>query len=156
MKPQQAGRVLIISGERGDIENFPGSKLLLAAGGANYVSTHIANQKRAFELANGKTYHGRRFSAPVKTEDEDDDQGSSDNPSGDVESSSSLPNWLDEKVLPTTDHEAVNRAIHFLQRKVPGYIWGRLLIVAEQNPERVAELANELKKEIDDMVGRLV
>ena len=158
MKPAQIGRFLIWAGERGLLSiDFPGSKLLLMAGGASYASNHIGSVKRKITLENGKEYEGRAYVAPVKDDDgtEDEGQNACDTHIRGAESSVPVQKWLNEKVIESSNPEAVERAVSYLLKQVVGNIWGRFLLIAEHDPAQLVKVADELKDKIDEMVDRL-
>jgi len=157
LKPQQAGRMITIAGERGDLKDFPGSKLLLMVGGANFFSSHVARAKREITLKNGKTFSGRAYIAPAREVAGEDEEDQSDNDTHLQHAASSLPasNWLDEKVVSTIDPATFDRAVRYLFNQVTGNIWKRFLHIAEHKPGEVERIAGELKDRIDEMVERL-
>lgn len=157
-KPQQIGRLFIIGGERGDFEMFPGSKLLVMAGGAHYASQHIANQREKITLPNGEIVEARAYVAPIRGDDgeEEDDQAVSDYQKSGITSSSPAQNWLNERVVGIDDPKSFDRAVSYLLMKpVPGTIYERLKIIALHRPEEVRRVANKLKAEITRMVKQL-
>lgn len=147
MKPAQVARLLIVARQRGDVAQdlLPADKLLLMTGGAAHVSGYTANQKAKVEV-NGKTYDARAYVAPVGEEEEDDHPPDDTHPQDVIPSSDPLVNVKGE--------QALDYAKKYLTVKVPGYIWGRLLIVAA-NEGDVKQVAAELKAEIDRMVKEL-
>lgn len=147
MKPAQVARLLIIARQRGDVaaDLFPADKLLLMTGGAVHVSSYTAMQKAKVEV-NGKTFEARAYVAPVGEEEEDDYSANDTQYQGVTSSPDPLVNVKGEAAL--------DYAQKYLTVKVPGYIWGRLLIVAA-NEGDVAQTAQQLKDEIDRMVKAL-
>ena len=148
MKPAQIARLLIVGRQRGDVsaEILPADKLLLMTGGAYHISGYTAMQRAKVEV-NGKTYDARAYVAPVNEEDEGDDH---------VRDDTQTPNVspLSDFVVPVMGEQALENCKKYLTIKVPGYIWGRLLIIAA-NGGNVSEVGQLLKGEIDRMVSEL-
>lgn len=157
LKPAQIARFLSIARLRGlaDEQILPAIKHMIMHGGAVYISRYTARQERSYEI-NGKEYQGRAFVAEVKEDEvEDEDQAQSDTHRDSVQSEAPVPPFVNDKLVEAGDPIAYERAAHYLLSVVPGYIWGRLLIVAEQQPDELDQVVDELKNKIDEMVTRL-
>lgn len=148
--PQKLGRLCVIGNERGDVAEgeFPASKLLLQTGAAFTVSSILARRMKAVEV-NGKSYNAREFIAPVYQDLPDVTQPDT--------AEAAKPELLDgagTSFVKTVSPFALERATRYLVEKVPGYVWGRLLIVAANDGD-VQQVADELKRHIDEMVTKL-
>lgn len=144
------GRLAIVARERGDAPQdiIPGNKLLLNAGAAVEISSIAARRKTTVELADGREIEVREFVAPYRDDEVDrlanDNQDMGVNPSPDDY----------DGFVPVHSTVANTRATNYLLKKVPGYIYGRLAIIAANGGE-VQEAAELLKDKIDEMVKRL-
>lgn len=149
--PAKIGRLAIIARERGVAPDdiLPANKLLLNTGAALEISTAIAARKRTVETADGKEIEVREFVAPVREEEEGhhtyDNQDNSASPSP-------LPD--NTAIISVLSDTARARALDYLLKIVPGYVYGRLAIIAVNGGD-VAAAADSLKGKIDEMVERL-
>ena len=136
--PLQTGRMAIALRHLGmaDDDVLPENKLLLNAGAAYAVSQAFAHRRRKTTVE-GKEYAVREYVGSVPDDDEDD---------GVV---------VERSIVTSLSPEGAARARRYLARSVPGYIWGRLVLIAEQDADEVREAADALKASIDEMVARL-
>lgn len=145
----QAARLGIIARERGlapdDI--LPANKPLLMTGAAKHISSVIASKHIEAQTPSGNTYTVREFVAPVR--EGEDDQLNNDTLEGDV-----TPSPEPETFASSQSEEGNGRAWNYLLKRVPGYIYGRLKIIAVNGGD-VKEAAEELKNKIDELVLRL-
>ena len=146
----QVARLAIIARERGlaPTNILPENKPLLNAGAAVDISSKIARRMKEAQLPNGNTLTVREFVAPVREEEE---EGQLANDTQNVLAPSSP---LPETFVSVESPEARGRALDYLYKIVPGYIMGRLKIIAISGGD-VKAAADELKNKIDEMVDRL-
>ena len=126
---------------------LPADKLMLLSGGRAHISVMLACQKREVKLANGSTFNVREFVASVH--DEEPDNGDGDSVLADEVPAFDNRGWID-----SGDPLASKRAAQYLDRVVPGHIWNRLAIIA-QNDGDVKEAASVLLGKVGDMIERL-
>ncbi len=156
MNTAKVARLAIISRERGNApaDILPANKPLLNSGGAVAISTKIAQRHKEVQLKNGKTLTVREFVAPVR----DEDEGQATDDAQVANAPSPLPETLrhaqDATFVNVQSDEAKGRALDYLYKIVPGYIMGRLKIIAVNGGD-VKAAADELKARIDEMVERL-
>lgn len=150
--PQKIGRLAIVARERGNAPNniLPPNKLLLNAGAAVEVSQIVARRKTKRELPNGKEIEVRDFVASVR---EDGNQSINDTHQHHVTPPSPINN-NNHGFVYVESETALQRAQDYLAKVVPGYICGRMEIIA-LNGGDVRQAAKELKKRIDEIVKRL-
>jgi hypothetical protein len=131
VKPSEMGRLVTIAQEKGDMADgvISSHKIRLMKGSAMAVSSIIAKFKTQSNLKNGNKVNHRTFTCAT--------EGANVDAVVDAESKAGLQN-----------------ATNYLRNVVPGYIQGRLAIVAANNGD-VRQLADELKTKIDEMVMRL-
>jgi hypothetical protein len=149
LKPAAVARLLIVGRERGDVDNevLPANKMLLMTGGAVAISRETAFAKTPVKVGE-ETYQARAYVSPVGEEEgEEGDQRADDTLESGV---SSLPDFL----TGVKGDKALEYATKYLDVKVPGYIWGRLLIIATNGGD-VKEAGKRLKVAIDEMVVEL-
>lgn len=144
----QAFRMATAARERGlaPADILPANKLILQTGGILNVNGLIARRMKEVQLANGSTTTVREFVAPVREEEE----GHSVCDTQKI----SAPSPLLEFYVSTQSKEGNGRALDYLLKIVPGYIMGRLKIIAANGGD-VAAAADALKAKIDEMVTRL-
>ena len=132
--PMKSGRLAIAARElnraKGDI--LPENKLLVNSGAAVAVSQAFSRQSQEVTI-NGRDWDVRSYVAPIHED-------------GNVD--------YERTFVESDTQEAVDRAIMYLDRVVPGYVAGRLAIIA-QNGGNVAEAANTLKANIDEIAEKL-
>lgn len=144
----QAFRMATAARERGlaPADILPANKLILQTGGVLNINSLIARRMKEVRLANGSMTTVREFAAPVREEEEgqltcDTQQGRAPSPSL-------------EFFTPSLSEEGNERAVDYLLKRVPGYVYGRLKIIAANGGD-VAAAADALKTKIDEMVTRL-
>jgi hypothetical protein len=135
--PQKMGRMIVAGREVGKAEAtlVPPTKLLIQTGAASHWVQSLVRERETFDLDNGKEVSVRRYVGTGLLED----LGETDDGS-----------WVAAE-----NPVAAERATKYLTQVVPGYIWGRLGILAA-NGGQVQAAADALKASIDDMVARLV
>lgn len=145
MSSVKVGRLAIMSRHLGlsPTNIIPGNKLILQAGSAYQISALIASQKTKAQLPNGNEINVREFVAPVR----DDDQNLNDNQKANVTPSP-------EFFTPVISEVSRDRALDYLLKRVPGYVMGRLEVIAVNGGD-VKAAAVELKARIDEMVLKL-
>lgn len=150
MSTSKAARLAIMGREFGAIPEgvMPENKPLLMTGGAKAVSDMIVRRRKEVKLESGKTISVREFVAPVREEEIEDE-----NPTVILASGNPYPS-LPETFAPVIGKEARDRALDYLLKVVPGYIMGRLEIIAANGGD-VPAAANQLKALIDEMVEQL-
>jgi hypothetical protein len=150
MKPAAIARLLIVARERGDVadEVLPANKMLLMTGGAVAISRETAFAKTPVKVGE-ETYQARAYVSPVGEEEEGEegDQSSDDTLDKSVSTS---PDFL----TTVQGDKALEYASKYLEVKVPGYIWGRLLVIAANGGD-VKVAGKQLKVAIDEMVKEL-
>jgi hypothetical protein len=167
MNTAKAARLGLMAREFGNApaDILPENKPLLNSGAAVAVSSLIARRHVEAQTPSGNTYSVREFVAPVRDDASDDPwEYPLDSPEGwegeDHEGSDTLflsvspPSPSDESYAPVQSEEASGRAWDYLLKRVPGYIYGRLKIVAVNGGD-VKAAAEELKGKIDELVERL-
>jgi hypothetical protein len=152
--PQKIGRLAVIARERQAAPDniLSANKLLLNAGAAVEISSMISRRKVKAELPDGREIEVREFVAPVREEAEDEGQATGDDL--DRGALPPSPSPADFKVVSFKDPLAVERAEKYLHERVPGYVYGRLSLIAVNGGD-VAAAARKLKKEIDKQVALL-
>jgi len=172
MDARQLARLIIIARERGELAEdmeFPPNKSLLNNGGGLSVNVMMAQQKRRIELSNGTVHYVRELVAPLRDShlsDETQKQDASHPPgethSGQAHTFESVaeatqaeqPSQPDASYAFVGTQLALDRALAYLDRRVPGYIMGRLLVIRESGGD-VKAAAEVLKERIDEMVEEL-
>lgn len=155
MSTPKVARLALMAREFGNAPAniLPENKPLLNSGAAVAVSSIIARRHVEAQTPSGNTYSVREFVAPVRApvrEEGEEDHILSDTQEGNVP----LPSPSDESFVPVQSEEAKGRAWDYLLKRVPGYIYGRLKIVAVNGGD-VKAAAEELKVKIDELVLRL-
>lgn len=172
MTAKQLSRLVIVARERGEIDDddmLPANKALLNTGGALSVNMMMSQQKRRIET-NGKTYLVRELIAPVRDSYAADETQAEQASQVADETHTRRAHTFDseagvtpkmEPTPPDTPYlvrlgspEALRRAELYLERRVPGYIMGRLLVIKESGGD-VEAAGDMLKEKIDEMVGEL-
>jgi len=115
---------------------LPDNKALLQTGGTNAIDRRFALYRKIIEI-NGKQFDGRAMVAPASKEDDLDDDESGDE---------TVTTWQS-----TGTPEAADLAWRYLERRIPGHIWGRLLILADSGGD-VRGAADMLHDKIDEMI----
>jgi hypothetical protein len=131
MHPAKIARLYIISREKklAPDDLLPANKPLFQVGAAAALSSVIARQRKSTILPNGKEFEVREYVGVVKEEDE----------------------TSFETFVKVESEEGVKRALDYLLNTVPGYVMGRLKIIAASGGD-VEEAAEQLKDKIDEMV----
>ncbi len=131
VKPSEMARLTIVARERGDSPDniLPANKSLLMRGGAVNVSGIIAARMKQINLENGKTVRVRELTCPTE--------------------------GVKNVVVDSYSENGLKNAVNYLLNYVPGWIYGRLVIIAE-NEGDVKKVWGELKGKVDEMIKRLV
>jgi hypothetical protein len=128
LSASRAAAVTIVARERGlsPADILPQNKALLLSGGAAAVSGLIARQRRKVRLENGAEVVIREHIAPVGEPGEEDHEND-DTHAPVVHPPAPLPA---QGFAPAKSPQGVQNALEYLRRFVPGYIEGRLNIIA--------------------------
>lgn len=153
--PAKMARMYIASRERGqaDAEMLPGNKVLLMTGGASAFAQMRAQEFKTVKLKNGKDVEVRAVLGTVPEPDDDIDdklQMSFDN----GHKTYKIPDPQDDYPILWNDDRAIERAELYLDRKVPGYVYGRLKIIAANGGD-VWKAANSIINRIEEMAKNL-
>ena len=122
---------------------LPENKPLFATGAHLHTAQLLANRERAVTLENGRDITIREFVGPVRG---DDDHDCDDTQDARVTPPEPFVNAVSEMGL--------MRATDYLRKRVPGYVKGRLKLIAANGGDVRAE-AEILKALIDAMVEEL-
>jgi hypothetical protein len=149
MNTAKAARVAIMAREFGNApaDILPGNKPLLNSGAAVAISSIVARRHTEVTLENGSTLTVREFVAPVRDEEEGQNRD-------DTHLDYADPSPLPETFEPVVSEISKGRALDYLFKIVPGYVYGRLKVIAVNGGD-VKAAADELKVKIDEMVTRL-
>ncbi len=154
VKPMEMGRHLLIAQLRGDIEDdslTDDEKTILNLGASVRWSAKVASQRKVYELENGKKVSCRIYVGQVlENEDEEPEPMTDANGSGSGDDDFNGPEFAT-----AGDKNASRRAALYLEKRVPGIICERLKLIAVGHGD-VVDAAENLKREIDVMVARLV
>jgi hypothetical protein len=127
-------------------DELPPNKTVFQNGGTLAVNMAFKALEQECELANGKTITTRTFVGPVLSEDDEDDGRTFELAMGEDDG---FDSW--HKV---GGQGALNNAIAYVERRLPGYIRGRLEIIAASNGD-VKSAADFLHNRIDEIVAQL-
>lgn len=141
MHSAEAGRHRLIAELRGLSDaNIVGPSKSLIQLGVIIQMNRIAARKKRVELANGSNVDIREFVSPVLDENEDENE--------DYEQ--------DVAIVDSSTVKGTKEAVAYLLKIVPGYVYGRLAIIAKYGNEGDAQrYANELKSKIDEIMVKL-
>jgi hypothetical protein len=131
IKPSEMARLAIVARERGDAPDdiLPKNKPMLNKGGAISVSTMIAKRMKEITLENGKQVKVRKLTCPTE--------------------------GVENVVVESYSKNGVKNALNYLHNTILGYVYGRLVIIAENGGDVEKEWA-EFKRKGDEMVKELV
>lgn len=146
----EMGRLLLVDREVQGGEGFiaPNKLLLNTAAAAAWARIH-ARMKRDVETPSGKVYQVRETVASVRERGDDDDD---DGFESDVEAIGAIGD--DGPLVRVDDQRALDRARRYLEQRVPGYIWGRLLVILYHQGD-VRAAVDMMHDKLDEMVGKL-
>jgi hypothetical protein len=132
VKPSEMSRLTIAARELGCVPEdvLRPNKILLMIGGAVSVSNMIARRVKESSLSNGKSVKMRELTCATEGVEK-------------------------QVVVDASSETGFQNAVNYLLNVVPGYIYSRLVIIADHGGD-VQEYANQLKALIDDMVSKLV
>ncbi len=141
-------RMAIIAREKGLMPEgiMPPNKVVLQSGAWLRISSLIKRRVSEKELPNGKTVEFREFVGVVRDED---GQNTGDTLSAHADSSLTTDLYVHAE-----SDEGLERAIDYLLKRIPGYVYGRLVTIAANGGD-VRKAADELKGKIDELVERL-
>ncbi len=141
-------RMAIIAREKGLMPEgiMPANKVVLQFGAWLRISSLIKRRVSEKELPNGQTVEYREYVGAVRDED-----GQTVNDALDMCADSPLTTDL---YVHAESDEGLERAIGYLLKRVPGYVYGRLVTIAANGGD-VRKAADELKSKIDEIVERL-
>ncbi len=140
MHSAEVGRHRLITELRGLSDaNIVGPSKAVIQLGVIIQMNRVTARKKKVELANGRNIDIREFVSPV-VENEDENQ--------DYEQ--------DVAIVDSSSKKGTKKVIAYLLNIVPGYIYGRLAIIAKYGDEGdVQKYANELKDKIDEIMVKL-
>ena len=107
------------------------NKVLLYAGAQEQVSLIARAKMHPVETEKGLVFNAHDYIGAVANGEEEE-----------------------ESYIHYTNKKALKRASNYLEKRVPGHIWPRLLLMYENGGD-IKAAVRELKIEIDDMVKRL-
>lgn len=152
--PMQAGRLAFVGTQKGDcVEPIlrHSSKYHLNVGLAQDVSAQVAAKAVQARLKNGKEVKHREYVGRVLKDNDAINNDESDT----FEQRQVTPD--DFKLVKASSEGGVSRAIEYMRDTLPGYVRGRLVIIAAHGtPEAVKAAADELKATIDNIVAELI
>lgn len=131
VKPSEMARLTIVARERGDSPDdiLPANKSLLMRGGAVNVSNIIATRMKEIILRNGKTVKVRELTCSTE--------------------------GIENVVVESYSENGLKNAVNYLLNSIPGWIYGRLVIIAENGGD-VEGVWRELRVKVDEMIKELV
>ena len=154
----QVARWAIVARERGEAPEdlIKPNKLLLLGGTQADIASKYAAQKRRVQLENGKKIDIRAYVGPVAKEEDSEASTDSDaDPAADFEAAADFEDQDDNLFLVgALSAQGLERALYYLHHIVPGYVYGRLEIIAANRGD-VQAAAQELIGQIERMVERL-
>jgi hypothetical protein len=141
-------RVYCILREMGIAESdeLPPNKAVFQNGGTMAVNMAFKALEQECELANGRVIKTRTFVGPVVTEVEQDNGHTYEMTAG---KDDGFDSWQE-----VGTPGALDNAIAYVERRLPGYIRGRLEIIAASNGD-VKRAADFLHDKIDEIVKQL-
>lgn len=147
----QLSRMAVVAHQLGQAKKryLPENKPLFATGAHLHTAQLLASREKSVQLANGSNITIREFVGPVRGED---DHVASDNHEANVTSPEPLD--FDQPFVMGQSQQGLERALEYLHRRVPGYVMGRLKLIAANGGDVKAE-AEVLKAKIDEMVEGL-
>ncbi len=139
MHSGQVARMAIVWREMGEAPDtiMQPNKMLLYAGAQHSLARLVQRQRHEVEGKNGQKFDMSTYVGAV-TEGEGTEDGG-----------------IEQSYVRYDDKRATERAQQYLANTVPGHIWGRLLLIYENGGD-VKAATRQLKRDIDDMVKRLV
>lgn len=148
--PAKIARMCIVLREFGGLpaDIIPTNKAMLQTGAAAAVHGIINTAKQFATMPNGTQWVVRSIVLPVAIEDEDDEEEEK------LEPETAKPAEI-AVTLENDPQEALERATTYLLNRVPGYIMGRLKIIAAVKGD-IKEAALQLHRRIDELVAELV
>ena len=142
--PAQTARMALIARdprvEDAPPDLLPMNRLLLMSGAMASIASAIAQREVTRRLKNGIEITCREYMGVVHSDDDEQTESSSDGNPG---------------IVSIDDNKALDRALAYLQQRVPGYVMGRLKVIAVCGGD-VREAADELIGKIEKMVDKLV
>jgi hypothetical protein len=111
------------------------NKLLLHAGGVLDIIRIAHKRKLEVETESGKSYDVPAYVGSVADKDDEKE--------------------TDNSFVNSDSAEGMRRAIDYMEKIIPGYIWGRLLIIHNFGGD-VRNEADKLKQNIDEMINRIL
>jgi hypothetical protein len=163
--PQMAMQVLVAEALGHTTEEIIGTpKVVLRAGASRRFSDRVAALHCTKNAPNGREIQVRELVMHVsEPEFEEDEEGDIDVPIQDSLATELSIEKEQEAVVDEVDYPvsidhplALDRAKRYFDRNVPGYIMGRLKIIAANGTrQEVEDAAEQLKVKIDAMVAQL-
>lgn len=138
----KVGRMYCAARERGQAEPeiLPPNKSCLNAALACAWLQVLAREKTALIMPNGSIRDVRTFVLPVPEEEEEPDENPTDE---------------GPHLAQCTSSRAIERACDYLLKRVPGYVMGRLALIA-QDEARLKSAVEALHAKIDELYAELV
>ncbi len=119
------------------------NKLLLHAGGQQDIIRIAHKRKLEVKTENGKSYNVPAYVGTVA--EKIDENAAEDETKPEV----------DNSFVRSQSIEGLRRAIDYMEKIIPGYVWGRLLIIYENGGD-VRNEADKLKETIDEHVNKIL
>ncbi len=142
----KAARILIVSQELGLTKERISrpNKVLLNVGAQADAIAVIHKAKTKVRVANGAEYNVNELVGytPEKADENSDEPIEKEVYTG--------PSFFD-----IHDKRSLESAIRYMENIIPGYIWGRLIVIYENGGD-VRNEAEKLKQAIDEMINRIV
>ncbi len=141
MHSAEAGRHRLIAELRGLSDaNIVGPSKAVIQLGVIIQMNRITARKKKVELANGQNIDIREFVSPVVNENDNEDENYEQ----------------DVAIVDSSTKKGMKEAATYLIKIVPGYIYGRLAIIAKYGDKGDAQkYTNELKDKIDEIMVKL-
>lgn len=149
------GRLLPVAWHRGESDFAPEPKYMMHAGYSVDWTSRVGRMMERITLKTGKVISIRRIVGNVpEPEPMDDGDGDSQPPLDlDIETPPGEPPD-DGKLKMWNDPTAIHRAHRYLQERIPGYVYGRLKIIAANDGDVWAEI-RELQDKLEELGKRL-
>ena len=137
MHSGQVARMAVVWREKGEAPDglINPNKTLLYVGAQDSVTRLVQRQRHKVDGKNGQTFEASSYVGAVSEGQED--------------------GGMEQSYVRHDDKRAIERAQHYLASAVPGHVWGRLLLIYENGGD-VKAASRQLKREIDEMVKKLV
>ncbi|MFA5153533.1 MAG: hypothetical protein WC554_13300 [Clostridia bacterium] len=118
-------------------------KLLMQAGGQMDILQLAHRRKNKVTTKSGNEYEIPAYVGAVAEKVDEDSEDENEKQE------------IDNSFVNSQSLEGLQRAIDYMEKIIPGYVWGRLLIIYENGGD-VRNEADKLKETIDEMVNRIM